>query len=93
MVLKIFNSTTDELLAEIKSYTVSHYVVTGDDIIWAIWIDAPFSSPSDQTEPFRLHDIRDNGEETVYDDGWLKDVAGTRPDIAVRILSKRRTDS
>jgi len=88
MPLKIFDSKSGDLLAELSSYSVSHYNVTDDDIIWAIWVDAPYSSPDDQSAPFTVREINDDGEERVFENGWLKDVSGTRPNIAVRIVSK-----
>lgn len=93
MPLKIFDSKSGELLCELTSYSVSHWDVTGVDIIWAIWTDAPFSSPSEQKEAFTIHLVDESGKEKVFEDGWLKDVSGTRPNVAVRIVSRKRGDA
>jgi hypothetical protein len=90
MPIKIYNSETKELLGEVKSYSISHFNVADIDIIWGIWVDAPFSDPKDQKVAFTLEAINDNGKETIFEDGWLKDVTGTRPNIAVRIIAKKK---
>ncbi len=90
MPIKIYNSETKELLGELKSYSISHFYVTDIDIIWGIWVESPFSDPKDQKGAFTLHEINDNGKEIIFEDGWLKDVTGTRPNIAVRIIAKKK---
>lgn len=90
MPIKIYNSDTKELLGELKSYSISRFHVTGIDIIWGIWVEAPFSDPKDQKAAFTIEAINDNGNESIFEDGWLKDVTGTRPNIAVRIMAKKR---
>ncbi len=90
MPLKIYDSQTNELLGELKSYTISHPETIGIDIIWGIWVDAPFSDPKEQKEAFRVHEITNEGKEVIFEAGWLKDVSGTRPNIAVKIVSKKK---
>ena len=90
MSIKIYNSETKELLGELKSYSISRFYVTGIDIIWGIWVDAPFSAPKEQKAAFILQATNDNGKEITFEDGWLKDVTGTRPNIAVRITAKKK---
>ena len=90
MPLKIYNSQTNELLAELKSYTISHPETIDIDIIWGIWVDAPFSDPKEQKEAFRVHEITGDGKEIIFEEGWLKDVSGTRPNVAVKIVGKKK---
>ena len=90
MSINIYNSETKELLGELKSYSISRFYVTGIDIIWGIWVDAPFSDPKEQKAAFTLQATNDNGKEITFEDGWLKDVTGTRPNIAVRITAKKK---
>ncbi|HEY7534390.1 MAG TPA: hypothetical protein VH878_00395 [Thermodesulfobacteriota bacterium] len=90
MPIKIYNSETKELLGELKSYSISRFRVTGIDIIWGIWVDAPFVDPKEQKGAFTLEVVNDDGKEIIFEDGWLKDVTGTRPNIAVRITAKKK---
>jgi hypothetical protein len=90
MPIKIYNSQTNELLGELKSYTISHPETTNIDIIWGIWVDAPFSDPKEQKEAFTVHEIGNDGKEVIFEEGWLKDVSGTRPNIAIKIVGKKK---
>jgi hypothetical protein len=90
MPIKIYNSQTNELLGELKSYTISHPETTNIDIIWGIWVDAPFTDPKEQKEAFTVHAIGNDGKEIIFEEGWLKDVSGTRPNIAVKIVGRKK---
>ncbi len=92
MPLRIFDAETKELLGEVKSYTVAHYDVTGDDIIWAVWVGAPFTSPDQQERAFELHVEEDGGGVDVYVDGWIQGVYGTGSNTALRIRARKKTD-
>jgi len=91
MAIKIYNSKTNELLAELESFTLSEsYSILGQFIVYAIWVNVPFSKPDDQKEPFRIYHKLDSGEETVYEEGWISDIMGAPPNIAVRITARKK---